>query len=349
MEQTRLLHLVAAAAVVVSLTSSTGARAEGPPQQAIMAQVLYDRAMSELEEEQYDEACPRFDEVARLLPDSLAARTTAAECHLRAGRLATALARYASIEADAAAGGTQMWLFQARARAEALRPRVAELVLMVSEQVKALPGLEVRCNGALVGPSEMGVPLPRDPGTYKIVVTAPGRAPLVRVVSLDAEGQTVKLEVGMPAEWRSSRGPIGPPPMLAPHAPKGNSPPQAPALPPSAPPTARPGSLLPGVVVLGAGVAALGIGAVTGGVAIAAASDLKSTCRSTLSGLVCPPSQQAQEQHGEAVATVSTAELVAGAAVATVGVVLLVVRPFGREVLAAVTAQPRSLGLVGRF
>jgi hypothetical protein len=49
-------------------------------------------------------------------------------------------------------------------------------------------------------------------------------------------------------------------------------------------------------------------------------------------------------------ATVSTAELVAGAAVAAVGVTLLVLRPSGRgDVTTSVVAGPGSAWVTGRF
>jgi hypothetical protein len=98
--------------------------------------------------------------------------------------------------------------------------------------------------------------------------------------------------------------------------------------------------------VLSAGVAALGIGAVTGVLTLTAASGLKSSCR----GNVCLPSQEGTGLKAGALATVSTAELVWGAAVAASGVTLLVVRPFGRgSAAAAVAAGPGSVWMAGRF
>jgi hypothetical protein len=321
MRRPRSAHRLAAVAALVALSLPGRVRADGPPQPAIDAQALYDRAMAVLGERRYDAACPMFEEVARLVPESSAAKTAVAECHVRAGRAAMALKLYTSLEEQVAAKGELSRVAQVRARLDALRATVPELIVEVPEQVLALPGLEIRLGGVVLGPSELDVPMRLDPGSYLLEVTATDRAPFRATVAVTS-GVTSSVKVGMPRPLE---------------------PPRPPPRPPEAPRSA--GSAIPGIVVLSAGVTALVIGTVTGIVALGQAGTLKGMCQ----GNVCPPSQQGTGQAIGALGTVSTAELVIGAAVAGAGVTLLVLRPFGRGAPARVTAGPGFVGLVGRF
>jgi hypothetical protein len=200
----------------------TGARADGPPPEAVDAQGRYDQAATMLAQQRYDVACPTFDDVARLVPGSNAANASRAECYLRAGRLATALARYSTIEAEAVAKGESARAAQVRARVESLRARVAHLVLALPEPVKRLPGLEIRFDGVLLDPSQVGAPMPLDKGTHRVEVTATGREPLVETIEIAEDGETSTLAVAMPI-------PIVPPPP----PPRSPEPPSAPRGSPS--------------------------------------------------------------------------------------------------------------------
>ena len=326
-----------AAAALLALSLPATARADDPPHQAVDAQALYDQAMMVLAQRRYEAACPMFEDIVKLLPDSNAARAAAAECHLRAGRLATALARYTSIEADAAAKGEMKRAAQARARIESLRPRVVNLLIEVPPQIKALPGLAIRLDGAELAPSQLNAPTLLDRGLHKIEVTATGHDPMVTTVDSAEENETLVVPVDMPR--RQYRPP-----------PRAERPATAPPLASGsrgglAPPNPQ-GSPVPGIAVLGAGVGALGIGTVTGVLTLMTASSLKRAC----AGDLCPPSQLGTGQQAAVLATASTVELVVGAAVAAAGVALLVVRPWGRgNAEASITAGPGSLRVVGTF
>jgi hypothetical protein len=319
---------LAALLSLASLALPRGARAEDPPAAAADAQALYDRAMAVLAEGRVEAACSMLDEVLRLQPDAIGAKVAAAECAARAGRLVTALTRYTALEGEATRAGQWARLAHVRARMEALRARAAYLSLVVPDEVKAVRGLQVRVGGVLIDSARLGERIPVDRGSYPIEVTAPGRVPLTGTVDIDSDGVTYTMTVLMP-------NPI---------------PPSVPSPPPQAAPAAsaevRRRSPIPGGVVLSAGITALIVGAATGGAALSTAAALKRTCLDS----VCPPSQMGTGQQANMLATMSTAEIVAGAVVTAAGITLLVLRPFGREPTAAAwTAGPRSLALVGRF
>ena len=109
------------------------------------------------------------------------------------------------------------------------------------------------------------------------------------------------------------------------------------------------GSLIPGIVVLGAGGAGLLIGAITGGLAVAAEGDLEQACP----GLVCPPEKQDDLDSANTLALTSTVSFIVGGAIAATGVVLLVLRPGGGDAPQAppvsLRVGPTWVGVTGTF
>lgn len=85
----------------------------------------------------------------------------------------------------------------------------------------------------------------------------------------------------------------------------------------------RSGSLVPGGVTLGVGLASLAAGAVTGGVALSLAASVKDHCV----GQRCLASDRGKADGADALARASTGLFIAGGVVSAVGVTLLVVRP----------------------
>lgn len=294
------------------------------------AQALHDRALIIMAQERYEAACPMLDEVARLLDDSLPARLAAAECHLRSGRLATALARYTALEAETAAKGPRARAAEAHARAEGLRASVAHLVLVVPKEVRALRGLAVRLGGAPVDPATFGEPIPLDRGLYRVEVSAPGRTPYAGSADIARDGETFPVHLAMPHPLRPPRDATAP----------------EPAPPPPEDVSARRDAAIPGGVLLGAGATSLLVGGVSGVLALLAARELKATCQADR----CPPSQQAAGDRARSLATLATAELVAGALASAAGITLLALRPTApRAVDVTLRAAPGALWLTGRF
>src|SRR5262249_29255519 len=99
------------------------------------------------------------------------------------------------------------------------------------------------------------------------------------------------------------------------------------------------GSLLPGAIGLGVGAVSLGVGAVTGGLSLAKVSDLKHSCGK----LGCQATAQGDIDTARTLGNVSTATFVVGGAAVAAGVVLWVLRPFGRPKPAAAGGASRPL------
>ena len=169
-------------------------------------------------------------------------------------------------------------------------------------------------------------PLPKDPGTYTVVVRVPGQAPVERAVTLE-EGRTERLTVDF-------------------------SRPETTDTPPPAAPSAG-GSLVPAAVAFSVAGVGVGVGAITGILAKVAVDDIKSRCTD---GGHCLREDEPKAAQAQTFITVSTIGFVAGGAAAVTGVALLLLRP------GAAPPEPRSEGasvrvlvgpgsahLVGRF
>src|SRR5262245_50638556 len=74
-------------------------------ERAAAAQSLYDKASTLLEEKKYAEACPKLEEVTRLVPEALGAKLALAECYEAINKLSSAWTLYAAVEAGAARTG----------------------------------------------------------------------------------------------------------------------------------------------------------------------------------------------------------------------------------------------------
>src|SRR5206468_8198931 len=112
----------------------------------------------EMEHADFTHACPRLEEALRLEPSALGGRLKLAECYEGEGRLASAWTTYAFVEAEAARTNQVERAERAHQRADALRPRLATIALVIPPDVAATPGIEVTRDGHAVGRAQWGVP-----------------------------------------------------------------------------------------------------------------------------------------------------------------------------------------------
>jgi hypothetical protein len=238
-------------------------------QRAVSAQALYEQATSEMDAGSYASACPKLEEVTRLIPDGIGAKLTLARCYEKVGKLASAWAQYALVAAMAARPGQEERARTAKAKAESLKPRLAHVTVDVPEDVRAVPGLTITCDSAPVGAPQWGLPLPMDVGEHTLIVSAPGRTPWTAPFSIKEDGASISILVKSPLLDRPSAPP--------PERPQGAAPPPtrprgAPPLPErpqgAAPPPTRQFQRPLGVAAMALGGAGLVAGGVLGGLAI---------------------------------------------------------------------------------
>lgn len=309
-----------ATAAILWLAAST-ARAQNDP---AAAQALFDQAKELTRQGRLAEACATLQECNRLDP-GIGTQFHLGDCYEQTGRAASAWAQFLGVASQARALGQVDRERAAQKSADRLEPRLPRLVVTVPEASK-VPGLEIRRNGAVVGPAQWGTPVPVDPGEVEVIVTAPGRATLRQSLRLE-EGNTATFSAPTLVAETSQPAPPG-----------ASSPAPAPATasapPPIAPPRLGPvtsddapatGSRNTGWVLTlaGAGVVGLGVGTTFAILAKNQADDSKANCfedRPNECSLVGVEQRNGAITKGN-VATVAT--ITGGVALAAAGVVWL--------------------------
>ena len=137
----RYTRLGAALASAWFFASGAASAQHADAQRAATGQALFDKAVEEMKRGDLDSACPKLEEVTRLVPDGIGAKIELARCYERWGRTASAWAQWTRVEALARRKGQGDRQTEAAARAEALRPRVARLTVEVAPGTARIPKL----------------------------------------------------------------------------------------------------------------------------------------------------------------------------------------------------------------
>jgi serine/threonine-protein kinase len=262
-------RLLLAFAISWAASAPLVASAQGDPAAHVEAQVLFDEASALMDKHDYASACPKLEEVRRLVPEKLGGLMTLAECYEGAGRLASAWTAYRQA-ADRATTVGDPRVREAQSKADAIAPRLPRLSVQLGEDTKGLAGLAVMRDGVSVGSALWGVPVPVDPGEHVVEARAPEHRTFRAIVTMkERESQDVVVEL----ERVAPETPVTPPPVIPPSR----------ALVPAPRPVGAPRPVEPprddgrrraGLAVGIAGVAGLGIAGVLGIVTLAEVSDL---------------------------------------------------------------------------
>jgi hypothetical protein len=272
----------------------------------------------------YPAACAKLAESERLDP-APGTLLNLAGCYEKNGQTASAWATFKEAQSASHQKGRADWEDLARTRAAALEPNLSRLTIAVT--VSSTDGLQVRRDGAAVGQAEWGTAIPVDPGPHVVDATAPNRTPFHQ--SLDVAGGATSTTVTVPELAATGAGEGG----------DGAS---------------NPGSTqrIVGLVVAGAGVVGIGIGAVFGVVAMNKENTaLNSDCTG---GKFCTQPGVQLGQDAQSAATASNIAFGLGAAAVAGGLVLYFLAPKNPSTAtvglrASSTPGGASLGLVGAW
>jgi serine/threonine-protein kinase len=230
-----------------------------------MAETLFEDAKKMMARGDYAAACPKLSESNRLDPGS-GTLTALALCHEHEGKTATAWAEFIQVVSEAQqAGRTDREKF-ARQHLAALEPVLSRLTITVAPETAQLSDLVVRRDNIAVGAAAWGVASPVDPGDHVVEAVAPGKKSWSAHVSLNASGDAKAIAI----------------PLLDP-APTASAAPVSAAADTKetidAPPAGHGSSQrIIGLVVGGAGVAALTLGSYFGLQALSKSADAKKLC-----------------------------------------------------------------------
>jgi len=285
---------------------------------AATADSLFRQAKTDEEHGDYVTACARLAESQRLNPTT-GTLLNEADCEEHVGKIATAWAHFVEARGGLKAGDERV--AYAQQRIAALQGRVPHLSLRLRPDAPV--GARILRGQDPVSAAMLNIPLATDPGLVTLTVTAPAHVAHVETVTLlDGESREVVLSAG-PQEISSLATVAGLPIPPAAAAPPFPSPP-----PPPPPPAFMPAPLTPvpplrarvtsaGIdrrrwswVAGGIGVAGIGVGAISGALAVSAASTFKSHC--SASG-ACDAQGLNAASSGATYSTLSTAGFVVGA------------------------------------
>jgi hypothetical protein len=287
------------------------------------ARALAGEAHDALDRKDYPVAADRFQRADALVhaPTFLLGM---ARAQVGLGAWIAAQETYARIVREGVAPGSPPPFFKAlddaKAELDALIPRVPYVTISLKDSVAA----RITIDGVEVPAAALGVKRPVDPGSHVIHVEAPGFVAIDRpLVAVEAHSDTLVLElspVAVAAPVPEPKRP-DPPPIAPPDAPPVVDPPHIDSRLREAPSLRRP----LGIAALGVGAAGLGVGVVTGILAIGKHGDLTAAC--TLAGGRCPPAQKDAIAAYTTMGSVSTAGFIAGGALAAAGVILILTAP----------------------
>ena len=304
---------VASLTLVMALAGSGVARAQSG-QDAAGAQALFEQGRALMSAGKYDEACPKLEDSQRLDPGG-GTLLALALCHEAQGRTATAWADFNLALSAARKDGRPDREKAAQEHIHALEAVLSRMTIRVTQ-----PAVDERVtrDGTGVGAGEWGAPLPLDPGTHRVEAFAPGKKAWSTSVSVSPQSSS---EVTVPPlEDASPSVPVPMPPTVA-----------VPVVIPASPPeegSRGGGQRVLGLIVGGAGVVGLGVGAAFGLESLSHWSSAKNACP----GLTCPTGSAAttgQQASNEAktAADVSTVAFIAGGVALAAGAVLFFTAP----------------------
>ena len=170
------------------------------PGASAAAEALFQRGREAMSEGHYDEACAAFEESLRL-ERAVGAVMNLAVCEEKRGHLARAWECWERA-VRMLSNTDPRWKF-AEGRRDKLKEQVPRLAIYLEKD--APDGISVVRDGILLEKASWGVPLPVDPGSHRIVVSAPGREPRVYQRELTV-GKVDNIVVAVGPPVQASRG-----------------------------------------------------------------------------------------------------------------------------------------------
>lgn len=264
------------------------------------AEKLFEEARVAMAAKDYPTACARFEASHRLSPGA-GVLASLGDCEEHRGHL---LAARDAFNAAAELFTKPEKKRYALERAAAVERTIPKLTVHLSEPSPA--DVEIVLDDKPIAPKATTL---LDPGHYTVVVRAPKHKP--RTYPIDLRSGEARLITAEPLDSFEVPGPPQPVPPKTVSAERTKSP------------------LRPiGFVVAGVGVVGLGVGAITGAMALGNASTVRSSCNTGVSPAVCKNQEGLDAMSsGSTNATLSTIGFIGGGALLTAGIVMVLVSP----------------------
>lgn len=294
--------------MMIALVLGTGAREASA--QVSQAQSLFQEGRRLSKEGKTSEACKRFAESFRLEHRAVTLLNLAA-CHRDEGRTASAWVEFQQAQAISEREGKSEGAAEAKKQAAAVE---AKLSYVVFDAAWKRPDESLTIDGAAVGRSLWDTPRPLDPGSHVIHVDASDAVPYDITIDVPPGPKTTHVTLREPAVDKSRK--VAPPP------------PPPPASVTAPPPSPGRGRVVLAVVLGASGVAAAGVGAAFGLLAMSKNDDVSNLCPND----VCPdPTTRDNASRSDSAAhtfaNVANVAIGVGAALVIAGVVVYLTAP----------------------
>jgi serine/threonine-protein kinase len=168
------------------------ALAQGTAADRAAAEALFDEAVKLLDAGNPGAACPKLEESERLDP-GVGTLLYLADCYSQVGRTASAWATFRDAAYAAHTAGQSDREQTATQSAAALEPTLSFIVLNVAAADTA--DLQIKRDGEVVGKALWTSPVPMDPGSHQLEVTAPGKKPWKTQFDVPKQAGTVTIAV----------------------------------------------------------------------------------------------------------------------------------------------------------
>lgn len=320
------LRIVGATLALASAapTSALGQGAE--PSSTAAAQSLFEAGRALMDQQRYDEACPKFEESQRIDP-SAGTLLNLGRCLELRGKTASAWAAYKQTIALGNSTNKPRQVAAAEQYLAELTPRLSKLEVAVTAEV---PGLKIKTGSLELSEGSRGVAVPIDPGTYALVAEAPGYETWRGEVTV-REGASERVVV---PELKRTAEPPPPPPK--------------PAQPRELGPL-----FISGVTVGGAGVITLAIGVTFGAITLDDSRSLEDD-PALCPDKRCSAAGLAALDAAHANADIATGTLIAGGIAlagggALIAIELLRAEPAPGVALVPLLGETRGVALVGAW
>ena len=189
-------------ALVAAMLVSTSALAQS--QDVVSAEALFIQGRDLMQQGKFAQACPKFAASQRLDP-AVGTLLNLGDCYEKNGQIASAWARFREAQTMAQRQGRADRERIARERADGLEPKLPKLDIELSQQSV---DVEIKRDGNVIDPGQLGSHVPVDPGKHTVEATARGRKPWSTTV--DVTGNlTVRVPVLEP-DWPSRMDQVGP-------------------------------------------------------------------------------------------------------------------------------------------
>jgi hypothetical protein len=178
-------------AVGLAIAAATWAPFASAQLDAATARTLFDEGRRLAASNQFEAACPKFQESYRLDP-GMGTLFNLADCWEHIGRTASAWAAFLQVADEAGRSKQPDREKIARTRAAALEPKLSRLLVKVESKDA---GLELSKDGTSFGAAQWGSALPIDPGQHIIEAKAPSKQTWRARVQVPPGGQTVTVVI----------------------------------------------------------------------------------------------------------------------------------------------------------